>query len=94
MDESQTRVREIGITARENADGQLRVEVSDSGPGISPDIQRQLFTAFVTTKAQGLGIGLSICHTIVAAHGGRLWVQPRSGAGATFCFTLPSVAGQ
>jgi len=64
------------------------VEVIDSGPGISEDVQQQLFNAFITTKDEGLGIGLSICHTIIEAHGGTLGVESLSGNGAKFTFTL------
>jgi two-component system sensor kinase FixL len=66
--------------------------VIDSGPGLAPEVEAQLFQPFVTTKRHGMGIGLSICRTIVEAHGGRLWTEPTPGGGATFRFTL-SAAG-
>jgi two-component system sensor kinase FixL len=67
----------------------LRVSVADTGPGLSDAMAATLFQPFVTTKAQGLGIGLSICRTIVEAHGGRLWVEKNERGGATFHFRLP-----
>ncbi|MDD2742834.1 MAG: PAS domain S-box protein [Rhodocyclaceae bacterium] len=72
---------------------EMRVSVSDQGCGISPDIQGKLFTAFFTTKPEGMGVGLSICRSIIEFHRGRLWVEenPRStsGSGTIFVFTLP-----
>ena len=65
------------------------VSISDRGSGIAPGIQNLLFEAFVTTKPQGLGLGLSICRSIIAAHGGRLWAENNPDRGATFHFTLP-----
>ena len=83
-------VRHIRIAARRCPDQQVAVEVHDSGPGIPQAIKEQLFDAFITTKPQGLGVGLSICHTIIESHGGRLSVETRVGHGAQFCFTLPA----
>jgi two-component system sensor histidine kinase DctS len=73
--------------------GELRVSVSDNGSGIAPEIRDKLFTAFFTTKPEGMGIGLSICRSIIEFHRGRLWAEdnPRSptGSGTIFIFTLP-----
>jgi len=81
--------RELEIRVRaEDADTVL-VSVSDSGPGLAPEVRDRLFQPFVTTKASGMGVGLSICRTIVEAHGGRIWADSRPGGGATFAFTLP-----
>ncbi len=82
------RVRELAITASVR-DVQVLVSVTDTGSGISPEIAARLFQPFVTTKAEGMGIGLSVCRTIVEAHGGVLWMQPNSGGGCAFRFTLP-----
>jgi two-component system sensor kinase FixL len=80
--------RELRIEARSGADGMAQVSVADSGPGIAEDIAAQLFQPFVTTKANGMGIGLSISRTIIESHGGRLWAEPAPGGGTVFHFTL------
>ena len=66
----------------------VEVAVSDTGPGVPAEVEAQLFQPFVTTKADGLGVGLSICRTIVEAHGGRIVVARNADGGATFRFTL------
>jgi two-component system sensor kinase FixL len=67
----------------------VRVAVSDTGPGIDPQIVEKLFSAFVTTKEEGMGVGLSICKAIVENHGGRIWFEANPSGGTTFQFTLP-----
>ncbi|MHB2208033.1 PAS domain S-box protein [Methylobacterium sp. CM6257] len=67
-----------------------RVSVADTGSGISPEVADQLFQPFVTTKgARGMGVGLSVCRTIIEAHGGRIWAEPNRSGGTVFHFTLP-----
>jgi len=84
--------RELTVSTSQ-VDGDLtEVAVADTGPGIAEDIASQLFQPFVTTKRHGMGVGLSISRTIIDAHGGRLWVQPTPGGGATFKFTLRAVS--
>ncbi len=68
----------------------VRVRVADTGPGIAPNIADRLFQPFVTTKAQGMGVGLSICRSIVEGHGGKLAVEANPEGGASFCFSLPA----
>jgi PAS domain S-box-containing protein len=82
------RPREVWIRARPEAAGTVLVAVEDTGVGIAPEQRDQMFTAFYTTKAQGLGMGLAISRTIIEQHGGRLWVVPHAGPGATVQFTL------
>lgn len=73
--------------------GQLvRISIEDSGSGISDVVAPQLFQPFVTSKRSGMGIGLSICRTIVEAHGGRIWFEPAPDSGTIFHFTLPAGA--
>ena len=83
------RPRELVIRSRPHDDDQVRVAVQDAGVGIDPENVSQLFTAFFTTKAGGMGMGLSISRSIIEAHGGRLWATANSSHGATFHFALP-----
>jgi hypothetical protein len=76
-------------TARTSADCVL-VAVQDSGPGLDPVHLDRIFSAFYTTKADGLGMGLSICRAIIEAHRGQLWATANVPNGATFQFTLPA----
>src|SRR5262245_21702203 len=80
--------RELLITTGKDVEGVL-VTVRDSGPGLTQESFDRLFEAFYTTKAGGMGMGLSICRSIVEAHGGRIWVARDGGQGATFQFSLP-----
>uniref|UniRef100_UPI0035CBAFDF PAS domain-containing sensor histidine kinase n=1 Tax=uncultured Sphingomonas sp. TaxID=158754 RepID=UPI0035CBAFDF len=66
----------------------VRVSVCDSGPGLAPEVADHLFRAFLSTKPEGMGLGLSICRTIVEAHGGRIWADSAAGTGTCFRFTL------
>ena len=81
--------REILISARRGGHWLVEIAVSDTGPGIPAERMDNLFTPFNSSKAEGLGIGLSICRTIVEAHGGRIWAENLAGGGAAFHFTLP-----
>ncbi len=81
--------RELVITTGRSDAGDVLVLVSDSGPGLPPAAQDNLFKAFYTTKPNGLGLGLSICRSIVEGHGGRLWARANAPRGAVFQFILP-----
>ncbi|MET0371953.1 MAG: PAS domain S-box protein [Sphingobium sp.] len=85
---SQAKDRRLTVTSRNDQPGFVRVTVADTGPGVPPVIADNLFTAFVSTKAEGMGLGLSICRTIVEANGGRIWMEPGEGGGTQFHFTL------
>jgi two-component system sensor kinase FixL len=80
--------RRITIQTMPAADDFQEVAVHDTGPGIPPEMADQLFKPFVTTKSDGMGVGLSISQSIVEAHGGRIWVEPNPGGGTIFRFCL------
>jgi signal transduction histidine kinase len=79
--------RDLLITTEGTEDG-VRVGVRDSGPGLSPEKLERIFEPFYTTKPDGMGMGLSICRSIIEAHGGRLWATRNEPRGAVFQFTL------
>jgi len=81
--------KELTITVTTTPDAMAQVEIIDSGPGLAPDMIDRLFQPFVSSKSTGLGVGLSICRTIIDAHGGRIWARGNPQGGATFAFTLP-----
>ena len=81
-------VRELRIATAPDARNMVRISVADTGPGLAPEVAAHLFHAFNTTKEHGMGVGLSICRTIVEAHGGRIWAEARPGGGTVFNFTL------
>jgi len=86
--------RELSIRIEQGqAGGGVVVQVGDSGPGIDPENHERVFEPFYTTKASGVGLGLSICRSIVDGHGGRLWVTAKEPRGAVFHFTLPAAQG-
>ena len=85
-----SRVRQLTIAAAPVEDEMIEISVADTGRGISEDIAAHLFQPFVTSKEQGMGIGLSICRTIIEAHGGRIWFDPGSAGGTIFHFTIPN----
>jgi len=81
--------RELLISTGGDASNGVLVSLRDSGPGLDPGNPNRLFDAFYTTKSSGLGMGLSICHSIIEAHGGRIWAGANEPRGAAFHFTLP-----
>lgn len=82
----------VSVTTSLNADGMAMLTVSDNGPGVSSEVAHRLFEPFVSTKGvKGMGVGLSICRTIIEAHGGKIWADQNVGTGATFHFTLPAL---
>ncbi|WP_223216666.1 PAS domain-containing sensor histidine kinase [Paraburkholderia phenoliruptrix] len=86
--------RRLSIATRRLEDAQVHVIVQDCGTGISEENAARLFNTFFTTKPEGMGMGLSICRSIVEAHGGRIWAEPRAGGGAVFQFVLPIDKGE
>ena len=81
----------ITVGVQGNGHGEIAVSVADRGPGIAPADAERIFDPFYSTKASGLGVGLSICRAIVEAHGGRLSLTPNAGGGSIFRFTLPAM---
>lgn len=83
--------RNLEVRSQQDDAGRIVVAVHDSGSGITPETEARLFQPFFTTKPGGLGIGLSICRSIIEVHGGRLWARSNADRGATFQFELPSL---
>ncbi len=79
----------LRIQTKYHEERTVLVAVQDSGVGLNPGVMEKLFETFYTTKPEGLGMGLSICRSIIEGHGGRLWAESKEGSGATFQFTLP-----
>lgn len=86
------RPRELVVATADLDPAQVIVSVRDTGPGLDPRIGDHIFDAFYTTKPGGMGMGLSICRSIVQNHGGRLWAEANDGPGTTFRFTVPKVS--
>ena len=86
--------RELLISTEQTEANGILVAVRDSGPGIDPEHVERVFEAFYTTKTSGVGMGLSICRSIIDAHGGRLWADANEPRGATFRFTLPGAENE
>jgi two-component system, LuxR family, sensor kinase FixL len=84
--------RELVISTAVAPDDMVAIKVADTGSGIAPEITAQLFQPFITTKRQGMGVGLSISRTIIEAHGGTIVPRPNPGGGTIFSFTLPAVS--
>ena len=83
--------RELLIRTEQTDSDAVLVSVQDSGPGFPPESAQRLFESFYTTKPGGLGMGLSICHSIIEAHEGRLWASANLPRGAVFQLTLPAL---
>jgi C4-dicarboxylate-specific signal transduction histidine kinase len=88
MDASRRRELDVATSLRDER--MVEIAVADSGPGLPDDIAARLFEPFVSTKPNGMGLGLSICRSIVEVHGGRLQCEPNPGGGMIFRFTVPS----
>jgi signal transduction histidine kinase len=86
--------RQLAITTRSIDPDQVQVTVQDSGTGLDPNKVNKIFEPFYTTKPTGMGMGLSICRSIVQNHGGRLWATANEGPGTSFHFTLPKYQGE
>ena len=91
METVEDRPRILSIRSRRHEVDQVVVEVHDTGNGIDPEHANRLFDTFFSTKPDGLGMGLSICRSIVEAHRGRIWLSSPAGAGSVFQFALPSI---
>ena len=83
------RPRQLIIRTQQDDDNCVRVIVQDTGVGIAPQDMDRLFDAFFTTKNSGMGMGLSVSHSIIESHHGRLWAAPNDGPGTTFAFSIP-----
>ena len=83
-----SRARRFRISSQKRGDGHVQVTIEDSGAGLAPEIAERLFQPFLSTKSKGMGLGLSICHTIVHGHGGRIWAEPSRLGGTAFHLTL------
>jgi signal transduction histidine kinase len=92
--EAKSDQRGVTIKVAPEKTGWVGISVSDSGSGIDPTIATRLFEPFVTTKSEGMGLGLLVTRSIVESHGGRIWVTPNPDRGATFTFTLPVAEGK
>jgi signal transduction histidine kinase len=92
MAEVDDRPRTLQVATGLREDGAVMLAVRDSGTGFDPQSVEKLFEAFYTTKPDGMGVGLSICRSIVEKHNGRLWAEANEGPGATFSFYIPVAA--
>jgi len=92
MVEIEDRPRTLLVKTSLHDDGGVELAVRDSGVGVDPDAVEKLFKPFYTTKPSGMGVGLSICRSIIENHDGRLWGEANDGPGATFSFRIPGAA--
>jgi signal transduction histidine kinase len=90
----ESRPRAVTISVEAEEKGWIQLHVSDNGAGVDPAVRSRLFEPFVTTKANGMGLGLLVTKSIVEGHGGRLWFTPNPDGGTTFTFTLPVANGE
>jgi two-component system sensor kinase FixL len=88
----ETEKRELVVSTVSAQDNMIEISVADTGTGIAPEVSAQLFQPFITTKRQGMGVGLSISRTIVEAHGGSIAPRSNPGGGTVFSFTLPALS--
>jgi two-component system sensor kinase FixL len=86
--------REVVVAAKGTPKGMIELSVADTGPGLPEEVRRRLFQPFVTTKSDGMGIGLSVCQGIVELHGGRMWADDNAGGGTVFRFTVKSAPAE
>lgn len=84
---------ELTITTFAKGQGSVTVSVADTGPGLAPEVKEKLFSPFTTTKETGMGIGLSVCRSIIEAHKGKIWAEETESGGARFSFLLPTREG-
>jgi two-component system sensor histidine kinase TtrS len=87
--ESMGKGRRLTVRTRQNGDDAVEIAVSDVGTGIPEDELERIFIPFVTSKPEGMGLGLAVCTTIVQSHGGKLWASNNPGGGATLAVSLP-----
>ena len=92
--ESEKRQNILRVVTKADGRGVLQISISDTGVGVDSENADRVFDAFYTTKPEGMGLGLSICRSIVEAHGGRLWTRPNAPGGSVFCITLPTSANR
>jgi two-component system, LuxR family, sensor kinase FixL len=85
--------RALALAAHSHDGKTVEISLADSGPGLPPEVAGRLFEPFVTTKENGMGMGLSICRSIITQHGGRIWADPNPAGGTIFRFTLPAADG-
>lgn len=83
--------RDLIVSSTPGEDDTVLIQVTDTGPGISPEVAARLFQPFVTSKSNGMGVGLSISRTIIEAHGGRIWAESAPSGGTIFSFTLRTI---
>jgi two-component system sensor kinase FixL len=94
MAEADSPRRELVISTRRTSAEQVELAVADTGPGLAPEVEARLFQPFITTKRQGMGVGLSISRTIIEAHGGQIWTERAEQGGTVFRFTLRAAGSE